>query len=173
MEIPECILRRRSVRNFLDKDVSDEDIEVFLKAATLAPSAGNLQPWSFIVVKEVTTKEKLSEAALGQKSLIMSSVVFVICAEASRSAPRYSERGTKLYCLQDTAAATMNIVLTASHNGLGSCWVGAFNEEIVSKILQLPEGVRPIALLPVGYPADSPPQKPRRQLNEVVHTEKW
>ena len=99
MEIPECILRRRSVRNFFDKEISDEDIEIFLKAATLAPSAGNLQPWSFIVVKDASTKEKLSEAALGQKSLIMSSVVFVICSEASRSVPRYGERGTKLYCL--------------------------------------------------------------------------
>ena len=168
MEIPECILRRRSVRNFFDKEISDEDIEIFLKAATLAPSAGNLQPWSFIVVKDASTKEKLSEAALGQKSLIMSSVVFVICAEASRSVPRYGERGTKLYCLQDTAVATMNIILTASHNGLGSCWIGAFNEEMVSKTFQLPEGVRPIALLPVGYPADAPPQRPRRQLNEVV-----
>ncbi|MBM3291254.1 nitroreductase family protein [Candidatus Bathyarchaeota archaeon] len=173
MEIPECILRRKSVRNFLEKEISDQDIEIILKSAILAPSAGNLQPWNFIVIKDTATKLKLSEAASNQKSIIMSSVVFAICVEPSRSATRYGERGTNLYCFQDTAAAIMNIILTAAHNGLGSCWIGAFNEEMASKILELPQGIRPIALLPVGYPSETPSQRPRRPLNEVVHKEKW
>jgi len=173
IRIPEPILERRSIRAYAEGELSREDIERLIEAATLAPSAGNLQPWEFIAVTDPETKMRLAEAALGQYFIAQAAVVIVVCAVPSRSATRYGRRGSELYCLQDTAAAVENILLTATANGLGTCWVGAFNEERVAKVVGVPRGVRPIALIPVGPPAERPPRRPRRSLREVLHWEGW
>ena len=173
MIIPQEILLRRSVRAFTGEDVSDADAEKLIEAACLAPSAGNNQPWGFVLVREPETKQKLVEAAHGQAFIGTAPVVIVVCADPKRTTPKYGERGMNLYCIQDTAAAVENILLTAAHNGLGACWIGAFDESMAAEAVGLPEEVRPVAMIPVGHPAQSPEPRPRRKLSEVTHRNRW
>lgn len=169
MDVIEAIKTRRSVRAFTKQPVSDKKIKELIEAAILAPSAGNLQPWEFIVVRDSEVKHGLSKAALNQTFIEEAPVVIVVCANPSRSAKRYSSRGINLYCLQDTAAATQNLLLAANSMGLATCWVGAFNEEKAKEVLQVPEGLRPIAIVPVGHAKEKPRVPSRRPLNEIIH----
>ena len=96
--------------------------------------------------------------------------VIAVCAEPERSATRYGDRGRHLYCLQDTASAVTHIFLAAVDMGLATCWVGAFDDDEVSRVISLPPNLRPVALLPIGYAAQSPNPRPRRSLAEVSRT---
>jgi len=171
MEVLEAIRKRRSIRSFKSVDVPEDVVEKLIDAARWAPSAGNIQPWEFVIVRGSETKRKLATAALNQTFISEASVVIVVCANRDRSSRGYGSRGETLYCIQDTAAATQNILLTATALGLGSCWVGAFNEEEVRKVIKAPREIRPVAIIPIGYPAESPAPRPRRPLNEVIHRE--
>ncbi|MGB9792318.1 MAG: nitroreductase family protein [Thermacetogeniaceae bacterium] len=163
----DAIKERRSIRRFKPEVVTKATIEHLLKAAISAPSAGNLQPWFFVVVFNEKVRQELAEAA-GQPFVAKAPVCIVVCAEPERSASRYGKRGRELYCIQDTAAAIENILLAATALGLGACWVGAFNEERVASILELKPGLRPVAILPIGYPDEGNKAAPRRPLNEVI-----
>lgn len=171
MDVFEAIKGRRSVRAYKDKDVSDEVVEKLIDAARWAPSAGNIQPWEFIVVRNPETKRKLAEAALGQYFIEEAPVVIVVCANEVRSAQGYGMRGKSLYCLQDTAAAAQNLILAAYAMGLGTCWVGAFREEEAKRVLKVPDGVRPVAIIPIGYPAEAPLPPMRRSIKQIIHYE--
>ncbi|MBS7608290.1 nitroreductase family protein [Candidatus Bathyarchaeota archaeon] len=173
MDVFEAIRGRRSIRAFRETDVPQETVEKLIEAASWAPSAGNIQPWEFIVVRNPETKRRLAEAALGQSFIEEAPVVIVVCADEERSARGYGTRGKTLYCIQDTAAAIQNIHLAAYALGLGTCWVGAFREEEARKILEIPDGVRPVAIIPVGYPAESPSPRSRRPLKQIIHYEKF
>lgn len=173
MDVFEAILNRRSVRAFSSQAVSDEELEKLIDAARWAPSAGNIQPWQFIIVRDAKIKHGLCEAALDQTFIEKAPVVVVVCADPQRSAKRYRSRGINLYCLQDTAAATQNMLLTAQTMGLATCWVGAFHEEEARKVLRIPEGVRPVAIVPVGHAAEKPRARPRRPMNEIIHRETY
>ncbi len=173
MEIPEVVRNRRSIRAFSKRELPEEAVEVLVKAACMAPSAGNLQPWEFIAVRGQETKRRLAEAAYGQSFIAEAPLVFLVCAAPGRSSWRYGRRGAELYCIQDTAAAIENLLLTATANGLGGCWVGAFDEERAAKAVRAPEGVRPVAIIPIGYPAEAPSPPPRRPLSEVLHMERY
>lgn len=166
----ELIRQRHSVREYDSRmDVSPEQVKRILGAAIKAPSAGNCQPWHFIVVRDRVTREGLAQAAYGQGFLAQAPVVIAVCCDPQRSAERYGKRGSDLYCLQDTAAATEHILLAATALGLGSCWVGAFDEAAAARVLALPEHLRPVALVPIGHPAaPSSRRTPRRPLDEVV-----
>ena len=168
MDVLEAIKRRRSTRAFTHEDVSKEEIGKLLDAARHAPSAGNIQPWEFVVIRDSRIKQKLSIAALDQKFIKEAPVVIVVCANEMRSNRRYGSRGTTLYCLQDTAAAIQNILLTACALSLGTCWVGAFHEDDVRKTLNIPKGVRPVAMIPIGHPAEKPETRAKRALSEIV-----
>ncbi|MBC7241246.1 MAG: nitroreductase family protein [Anaerolineae bacterium] len=170
MDFWEVIAARHSVREFDPRrDVPAEFIRRILEAAVAAPSAGNRQPWHFFVVREARTRTCLAAAAYGQIFVSQAPVVIVVCAEPDRSAARYGYRGKMLYCLQDTAAATEHILLAATALGLGACWVGAFDEDEVSQCLALSPSLRPVALVPIGYPAHGrPAMRSRRPLSEVV-----
>ena len=173
MDVLEAIKGRRSIRAFKSQAVSTEIVEKLIDAARWAPSAGNIQPWEFIIVRNPEIKRNLAKAALNQSFIEEAPVVIVVCADEIRSSQGYGVRGKTLYCIQDTAAATQNIHLAAYSLGLGTCWVGAFNEEEARKILEIPQGVRPVAIIPVGYPAEKPPARNRRPLNQIVHYEKF
>lgn len=168
----DVLKRRCSVRRFdSSRDVPDKMVKTLLKAAVMAPSAGNCQPWRFVVVRQPEVKEALAVAAWGQLFLSQAPVVIAVCAEPARSAARYGKRGEELYCLQDSAAATEHILLAATALGLGACWVGAFDEGQAAEALNLDDRFRPVALVPVGYPASQPSAGPsRRLLDEVVDT---
>lgn len=173
MDVFEAIKNRRSVRAFTSQSVSDEEVERLIEAARWAPSAGNIQPWQFIIVREPQIKHGLCEAALDQTFIEKAPVVVVVCADPQRSAKGYGSRGINLYCLQDTAAATQNMLLTAQAMGLATCWVGAFHEEEARQVLKIPDGVRPVAIVPVGHAAEKPRVRPRRPVNEIVHRETY
>jgi nitroreductase len=152
MEIFECIISRHSVREYDKKDVPNELLGQLLEATIHAPSAGNIQPWEFIVVKDKKIKSELADAALKQRHVEEAPVVIVVCADVEKISDKYGERGKNLYCIQDTAAAIENMLLSATSLGLGTCWVGAFEEDKVKTILNIPDKLRPIALITVGFP---------------------
>jgi len=171
LDVFEAIKRRRSIRAYTQEEVSEEDVMRLIDAARRAPSAGNIQPWEFVIVRNAKIKRGLATAALDQTFIEEAPVVIVVCADEMQSAWGYGRRGATLYCLQDTAAATQNMLLAACALGLGTCWIGAFQEEEVRRILRIPAGVRPVAIIPVGHPAEKPGARSRRPLNEIVHHE--
>jgi len=171
MDVLEAVKGRRSIRTFKNQDVAAEIVEKLVDAARQAPSAGNIQPWEFIIVRKPEIKRRLAEAALDQMFIEEAPVVIVVCANEVRSSQGYGVRGETLYCIQDTAAAIQNIHLTAYSFRLGTCWVGAFREEETREILMIPYGIRPVAIIPIGYPAEVPTARSRRPLSQIVHYE--
>ncbi|MBS7648207.1 MAG: nitroreductase family protein [Candidatus Bathyarchaeia archaeon] len=171
MDIFDLFKTRRSIRSFTTEDVSEEQVEKILEAARWAPSAGNIQPWEFIVIRNLETKRGIARAALNQTFIEEAPVVIVVCADEVRSSRVYGSRGATLYCIQDTAAAIENILLAVCALGLGACWVGAFNEEEVRRIVRIPRGLRPVAIIPIGYPSEKPSPPRKRNLKEIVHYE--
>lgn len=170
MDFFEVIKNRRCVRKFLNKKVSDEKIKILLEAATLAPSAGNLQSWYFVVVKDNEIKKKLVKASFFQKFISSAPVVIIAYADTKRNSLVYGKRGRELYAVQDVTIASQNIFLTATALGLGACWVGAFNENKVQEILSLKKHLRPIAIMPIGYPAQTPKIRSRRPIEKISKT---
>ncbi len=173
MDVFEAIEKRRSIRAFKSQDVAAETVMKLVNAARQAPSAGNIQPWHFIVVTKPEIKRELSKAALDQEFVENAPVVIVVCADGLQSSRRYGERGKTLYCIQDTAAAIQNLHLAACSVGLGSCWVGSFDEEKVRAALHVPAGVRPVALVPIGYASEEPQARRRKPLSEILHYESF
>ena len=172
MNVLEAIKKRRSVRRFLKEDIPEGTMMELLEAMRWAPSAGNLQPWEFVVVRDAGVKGRVAEAAQ-QDWIAEAPVVVVVCANPDRSVGRYGDRGVNLYCLQDTAAAVQNLHLAAVEKGLGTCWVGAFSEAGVAQAIGAPKNIRPVAVVPVGRPAETPAPRPRRSLEEVVHRDRF
>lgn len=173
MNVFDCIFNRRSTRSFKKDPVDDKLIGVMLYSAIHAPSAGNTQEWNFVVVKDKSIREKLANAALKQDFVAGAPVVIVVCVDKEKIAMHYGKRGESMYALQDTAAATMNMMLAAEALGLSTCWIGAFDEDIVGHILELPNEVRPVAIIPVGY-SDESPLKPRRMpFENVTHVDTY
>jgi len=154
MELIDAIMGRRSIRKYKDRDVEDDKIRKILEAAIWAPTAGNTQTWRFYVVRNERMKVKLSASALNQRHIREAPVVVVVGYDMQEMYSAYRERGVTLYAIQDCAAATQNLLLRAYDLGLGTCWVGAFDEEEVSKILNLPAQIRPVEIITVGYPAE-------------------
>jgi len=169
LEVFEAIRGRRSIRSYIPSELSPEQLKYVLEAAIWAPSAGNLQPWEFIVVDNKDEMRQLARASLSQMWMTEASAIIAVCADVERTGVIYGERGRRLYAIQDCAAATQNMLLTSYSIGLGTCWVGAFYEEEVRKILKLPANVRPLALITIGQPGERPPPPHRRSLREVVH----
>jgi nitroreductase len=171
LDVFEAIKKRRSVRAYTSEEVPEEDVERLIEAARWAPSAGNAQPWEFVIIKNAETKRRLSDAALNQTFIEKAPLVIVVCVDVARSSWGYGSRGVNLYCLQDTAAATENMLLAAQALGLATCWVGAFHEDEVAKVINTPRNVRPVAIVPVGRPAEKPRVRQKRSLREIVHYE--
>ncbi len=167
MELDEAISKRRSVRQFLSREVPDSLLDQLLEAAVLAPSEGNVQAWQFYVVKNEKIKRRLAEAAYGQMFVAEAPVTIVVCIDSEATAP-YGRRGKELYSIQSTAAAVENMLLKAVSVGLGCCWVGAFNEKEVAEILEVKTTVRPVIMIPVGYPAENPPPRGRKPLKDLI-----
>ncbi|MGV8082210.1 MAG: nitroreductase family protein [Coriobacteriia bacterium] len=168
MDFSEVITKRRSVRHFNTKlDVTEEDIRYLLDAAVVAPSAGNIQPWRFIVVRSAEARERLA-GALHQRWATAAPVTIIVCVDPRPSGARYSDRGERLYCIQDGAAAAENILLAAVDRGLASCWVGAFDAVAVREALGIVSPIEPVAILPIGYSAEFSARPARRPLSEVT-----
>ena len=169
MDIFDVFLKRHSIRAFTEQPVTDEALQKIYTAVNRAPSAGNLQAFDIYQVTQTEHKEALMRASYDQGFLVQAPVILVFCAVPSRSAVRYTERGETLYCIQDATIACTYAMLTATALGLGSVWVGAFDEETVAKIIGAQPGHRPVAMLPIGYPNETPRIRPRRKLDGIVH----
>jgi nitroreductase len=141
MDVFEAIQKRRSIRAYESTPVPREKLEKILEAARLAPSASNIQPWHFIVVTDSEKRKTLSRGRYA-KFLKKSPVVIVGCGDQKASPKWY---------MVDVAIAMQNMVLTATSEGLGTCWVGSFDEDEVKRLLKIPENFRVVALLAVGY----------------------
>lgn len=173
MDVFEAIFSRRSIRKFKKKPVEDELIWKILEAGKWAPSAGNMQSWEVILVKNDDIKEKLVAAAYLRTFIGEAPLIMVLCANTHVAAAMYNERGTELYCIQETACAAENMLLAVHALGLGACWVGSFDEEVLRRALDLPDYLKPVTIIPVGYPDENPYPPPRRDIEEIVHQDKF
>ena len=170
MNIYELISTRKSVRDFQEKEIPKETIIQILNAARLAPSASNRQEWRFIVVQNPETRRCLVDAAKGQKFIGKAPVLLVCCAETDE---HMMICGQKCYPI-DVAIAMDHIALCAVAEGLGTCWIGRFDEADVKKILEIPKNIRVVELMPLGFPQDPlPKKKDRLPLEKIVKYEKW
>ncbi len=160
--------RRCSCRAYTSRPVPKKVIERLLDAAIWAPSAGGLQPWRFIVVRNQQMRLRLAAAACGQAFVATAPVVIVACALGLVSGQRYGNRGRDMYSLQDTAAAVQNLLLAATEEGLGSCWVGTFDELMVTRVLDVHPSWRPVTLVTLGEAAESPGLRSRDSLDTVA-----
>jgi nitroreductase len=164
----QTVRHRHSVRRYQDREVEPEKLHAILEMASAAPSAGDLQAYHIVVVRSLEHRLALREAAHGQAFVAEAPLCLVFCAEPEKSAQQYGERGRSLYALQDATIAAAYAQLAIVAAGLGSTWVGAFDDVKVSDILGLPRGFQPVALLSLGYPAELPDPTPRKQLSDMV-----
>lgn len=167
MEFGELIQARQSVRAYEGREVEPEKLGRVLHAARRAPSAGDLQAYRVAVARAPERRRALARAA-DQDFVAQAPVVLVFLADGPTSAVVYGRRGQTLYALQDATIACAYAQLAACNEGLASCWVGAFDEERVRALLGVGDELRPVALLPLGYPAAPPYRTPRRPLSETV-----
>lgn len=167
MEVLEAIKKRRSIRKYKSTPLSSETIDKLIQALIWAPSAGNLQSRKFYFVSDKETKTELARAALNQSFLAEAPLVVVGCADKKISR-RYGRRGEEVYAICDVSASLQNMMLLAKDLGLGTVWIGAFEESSVVQILDLDQNLKPIALVPVGYPDQKPARPSRKRKEEVV-----
>jgi nitroreductase len=164
MDFKEVIAKRQSVRDFTDQPVSDDKLNAILEAAHIAQSGCNFQPWKFVVVKDVQVKKQLMQAANNQPHVGQAPVIIAAVAlDPGRMMPCEVPAGAV-----DLAIAVENMALAAVDQGLGSCWIGAFSQSTVKKILGVPEAYRVDALLPIGYPKQAREKSPRKPISEIV-----
>ena len=167
MEFMEVVQRRRSIRSFRPDPVPSEKIDYLLEAARLAPSWANGQCVTFLVVTDPRAKRALARA--GNEWIERAPVIIVACALPTQS----GVKGDQPYYLVDVGVAMEHLMLAAAEQGLGTCWVGWFDEEEARAALGVPEGVRIVASTPLGYPAEDPAPRPRKSLPELVRTNRW
>lgn len=172
-DVFDCMRESHSVREFTPHDIPDPTLSRILEAGCWAPSAGNLQPWYFYVVKNQQVKEKVAEACFEQQQVKNAPVIIVVLADPAKSNERYGERGAQLYCIQDTAAAVENIILAAYGLGIDSCWVGAFDEVKVQTLVEAPPRLRAVSILCLGYSTEEHKQMKERfrvgEVTKIIH----
>ena len=170
MNVMEAIKKRCSVRSYQDRAVEKEKLEIVLEAARLAPSASNRQEWRFVVVQDRDTRQRIMKAAKNQSFIGEAPVVIACCAKTDNHAMTC---GQLCYTI-DLPIAIEHMVLKATEEGLGTCWVGAFYEDHVKEILGIPQDIRVVELLALGYPANlSSIPKDRLSIEEIVMHERW
>lgn len=167
MDILDAIRGRRSIRRFRSAALPPHVLPTLEESLVAAPSAGNLQSRRFHFVFRAETRRRIAAAAFGQ-DFIAQAPLAVVCSADLAIARHYGDRGRTLYCLQDVAASVQNLMLAAFSLGLGTVWVGAFDEREVAGILGLPASLRPVAVVPVGYPDEDPPPPERIAKNRAI-----
>jgi len=164
MTVSEAIRSRQSVRSYLDKPVQQDTLDELFEAASLAPSAGNRQEWRFVAVTDPEMRMKLALAAAGQAFVGEAACVIAACAETDGHAMRCGQLSYPI----DVAIAIDHMTLRAVELGLGTCWIGAFSEDEVKKLLGIPAPVRVVELLTVGYPRDARVREKSRLEKEKI-----
>ncbi len=170
MDILKIMRTRRSIRAYQDKPVEDKKLQKVLEAGRLSPSAVNLQPWDFVVVKDSAVKERLSQA-YNRLWFFKAPIIIAVCATPSKA---WRRRDGEEFWKIDAAIATQNMVLAATSEGLGTCWIGAFDEGKAKEALSVPENVRVVAMTPLGYPSEKKGKvADRKPISEIVHYDGW
>ena len=146
-------------------------MDKIIESAIYAPSSGNLQNWEFILISNKETKKEIAEIA-HQEFIKESDKTIIACSNLSKIA-RYGERGKNLYGIQNVAAAIQNMLLMAWDYGIGSCWIGAFDDKKLSELLELPSYIIPQAIIVFGYPDELPDAPYRYPIKEILHKEKY
>lgn len=160
--------KRRSIRAFKKDKIDDPKLEKILGACNMAPSSGGLQTFEIYQVKNKEMREKLVAVAKDQTFLAEAPLLLVFCANPLRSVERFGKR-SELFSVQDASIATAYAQLTVHVLGLSTVWIGAFDESKVSEILHLPQGQRPVAILPIGYENEKPKEKITRGIKDILH----
>lgn len=161
------------IRSYKDTAVPKAIIDKLIANALTAPSAGHTQVQEFVVVTDPETKRKLRRVSVNQDQVENASVLIIVCSNTSRSVQRSGSRGRDFYSVIDGAFSSMLILLTATNKGLGAGFVGAFEDDKVSEILGLPDYVKPIGIIAIGYPDEEPERLKRIQRGRLVHKERW
>ena len=173
MELFQTIRERRSIRKYQETPVEDEKLRQILDAARLAPSWKNMQCWRFLVISEVAKKARLAAAFPednpGYKALLQAPLIIVVCADPAESGV---ENGID-YFVADTAIAFTHLCLAAQALGLGTCWMGWYDEARLKVAAGVPENVRVVGVTPLGYPDQEPKARPRKELHEIAYLEEW
>lgn len=173
MDISEVFRDRRSIRKYKETPVPREVIEQVLDAARRAPSWKNMQCWRFLVLTDPAAREKVlggfPDDNPGKKAIAAAPVVIVVCADPAESGV---ENGIEYY-IADTAIAFEHLCLAAHALGLGSCWMGWYDEPMIKAALGIPGGIRIVGITPLGYPDQEPKARPRKELTEIAYFEKW
>ena len=174
MDVLEAIFTRRSVRKYLIKAVEWDKIGYVVRAGQMAPSSGNLQNYKFILVTMPELRKEIATACLQQMWMVDAPVHIVICGQEQKAVPFYGVRGERLYTIQNTAASAMNMILMANAQGLGSCWVGAFDEDMLKSSLGITDG-RPHIVLTIGYadPSEIIEMPVRYRIENITYLNKW
>jgi len=169
MDVMTALYGRRSIRKFLDKPVEEEKLNKVLEAARLSPSAGNRQNWKFIVVRDSELRSKLAESTEIYQFISQAPIIIVACGTDADGVMKCGQYRHSV----DVSIATAYMILEAYEQGLGTCWIGAFDEKMVKEALSIPENVRVVALTPLGYGAENPAPRPRKSLEEIVCYDKY
>jgi len=173
MDVFDAIKKRRCVRKYLSVPVEWENVGKVLDAGRMAPSAGNLQDWKFIIVLDPDKRKEVAEACMQQYWMNAAPVHIVVCGEPAKVKRFYAERGEKLYSIQNCALAAENIFLAATALDLGMAWVGAFDDTMLRRALSIPDTAVPYAVLTLGYPDETPGEPAKYTIENVVFFEKW
>jgi len=162
------ILTRRSIRKLKPDTIPQEDIDLMIKCLEASPSAGNLQPWFFYIVKNQEKKDKLCELSFNQEAVKQAPVVFVICSVPEESAATYEKIGEEFFCIQDTAAATQNLLLAVHDMGYATVWIGVVKAKEIAETLNMPSNQVPVAIIPVGMANESAGKMERKKTSEII-----
>jgi len=166
MDFTEVVKARRSVRKYTSSPLDEEAVKRIFRAFRQAPSASNKQPYKLLVIRDEDKKLKLVHACKGAKWIAEPPIVLVACAYVDEAYPTMG--GYMSSYPIDVAIALDHLTLAAAAEGIGTCWIGAFSEERVKDVLDLPKDVKVVALMPMGYPAEEPEARPRKHLSELV-----
>ena len=170
MDINELIAQRFSVRAYERRDIEPEKLERVLRAFTLAPTAANRQPFGLIVIQTKGHESELKRIYSAEWFTSQAPLVLIGCIVPAQA---WQRRDGRNYADVDIAIAMDHLILAATAEGLGTCWIGAFDPVTAREVLSLPEGVEPVVMTPLGYAADSPRPKLRKKLEQLIHQGRW
>jgi nitroreductase len=173
MDFFEVVEKRQSIRKYEDREVGRQDFRQILDTINAAPSAGNLQGYEVVIVSDPAARAELAKAAYDQPAVTQSPVSLVFCADHTRSGSKYGKRGADLYAVQDATIAATYCQLAATALGLATVWIGAFDTKLVAEAVKAPDFATPVAIISIGYAAEQPEHRPRRDIFDLIRENRF